>query len=259
MNPHGLWSLEDMLRVYADKYLRLGGSVQAIRANVVLADEPGKYDKKTRQRIRKYLRDISDLCDSVDLPVSKQLVLKLIKTLPKNLEAVDLLITAILAEFGSKLFFYVPSHRAKHYEQEDALSENAKQKFPSAAQEIRLAGNCLSAGMDTASVFHCMRAVEVGLGALAKDVNKAFDIQNWQNIINEIEAAVKEEGKKKNSAAKSARLKFLSQATAESAHFKDGWRNHVMHRRETYDEAQALIVMDHVRRFIEIISQELTE
>jgi hypothetical protein len=105
-----------------------------------------------------------------------------------------------------------------------------------------------------------MRVLEHGLRALAKDVGKSFDVQNWQNIIDQIESEIRNIGKSLPSGmAKNERLQFLSEAAKEFAYFKDGWRNYVSHNRGTYDEHQARSVMEHVRSFMTTLSSRLSE
>lgn len=105
-----------------------------------------------------------------------------------------------------------------------------------------------------------MRVLEHGLRALAKDVGKAFDVQNWQNIIDQIESEIRTQGKTLPvGPAKSERLRFLSEAAKEFSFFKDGWRNYVSHGRAAYDEHQARMVMDHVRTFMNGLSALLSE
>jgi hypothetical protein len=43
-------------------------------------------------------------------------------------------------------------------------------------------------------------------------------------------------------------------AAAEFRYFKDAWRNHVMHdRNDSYDEPEALRVLEHVTRFMTLL------
>jgi hypothetical protein len=108
-----------------------------------------------------------------------------------------------------------------------------------------------------------MRALEHGLRALATDVGLTFDVQNWQNIINEIDAQIGEWRKSgipgMDKPAKDARLQFLSEAAKEFAYFKDGWRNYVAHAKVPYTPHQAHTVLTHVADFIERLSDQLAE
>ena len=132
--------------------------------------------------------------------------------------------------------------------------------FPTATGDVLASVDLWALNHSTACVFHLMRVLEHGLRALAKDVGKAFDVQNWQNIIDQIESEIRTQGKTLPvGPAKSERLRFLSEAAKEFSFFKDGWRNYVSHGRAAYDEHQARMVMDHVRTFMNGLSALLSE
>lgn len=134
------------------------------------------------------------------------------------------------------------------------------QSFPSALTDIRAGVDLWALGHSTACVFHFMRVLEHGLRALAKDAGKNFEFQNWQNIIDQIEAEVRSLGKSlPKGVEKTERLKFLSEAAKEFVYFKDGWRNHVAHGRGHYDEHQARSIMEHVKTFMTVLSSRLSE
>ena len=131
--------------------------------------------------------------------------------------------------------------------------------FPDTETDIKAGVDIWALGHHTASVFHMMRVLEYGLGALARNVGRVFDIQNWYNIINEIEAAIKEEDKSlPRGSEKNERLHFLSEAAKEFSYFKDGWRNYISHNKCTYDEHQARSVMEHTRHFMTILASNLS-
>jgi hypothetical protein len=105
-----------------------------------------------------------------------------------------------------------------------------------------------------------MRILEYGLAALADDVGCTVAVGTWQNIIDQIESAIKPLGKTlPRGQEKNERLQFLSEAAKEMVYFKDGWRNYVSHNRATYDEHQARSVMEHVRAFMTALSRRLFE
>ncbi len=132
--------------------------------------------------------------------------------------------------------------------------------FPSATVDIRSGVDLWALHYSTASVFHMMRVLETGLKILAADVGKAFTVQNWQNIIEQIEAEIKIAGKSlPQSAGKSERLRFLSAAAKEFMYFKDGWRNYVSHNRSAYTDDEAESVMVHVRQFMATLAERLSE
>lgn len=105
-----------------------------------------------------------------------------------------------------------------------------------------------------------MRVLEHGLRALAADVGKTFSVQNWQNIIDQIESEIRQMGKTLPAGPeKSDRLQFLSEAAKEFVYFKDGWRNYVSHNRAVYDEHLARSALEHVRSFMTVLAGRLAE
>ena len=132
--------------------------------------------------------------------------------------------------------------------------------FPSAKNDIEAAVDCFALGHNTACAYHLMRVLEYGLRALAANVDRTFDKQQWHNIIEEIESAIEEDRKKlPRGELKDDRLTFLSAAAKEFFYFKDGWRNHTAHNRVSYDESMAKGLIDHVRSFMNHLSTKLSE
>lgn len=159
-------------------------------------------------------------------------------------------------------------HYFYHYDREKALKVIGARDhwfpvisaFPHTWKDIQAGVDCWALGHSTASVFHFMRVLEHGLRALAVDVGKTFDIQQWHNIIDEIESEIRAIGKKlTRGMPKNERLRFLSEAAKEFVYFKDGWRNYVSHNRANYDEHQARSVMEHVHSFMTILASRLGE
>ncbi|MEA2857965.1 MAG: hypothetical protein QOC72_4 [Methylobacteriaceae bacterium] len=130
-------------------------------------------------------------------------------------------------------------------------------KFYEAEEDVSSALTCYAVNENTACVFHLMRVLEHGLAALAAEVGKTFNRQNWHNIIEEIELGIKDIRNGPKSAQKDDRLKFLSEAAKEFFYFKAGWRNYVSHNRGRYDENQALSTIEHVRAFMTVLSTNL--
>jgi len=132
--------------------------------------------------------------------------------------------------------------------------------FPTAKADIESAVDCYALGQYTACAYHLMRVLEHGLRAMATNVGRAFDKQNWGNIIEEIESSIEaERNSLPRGVAKDERLTFLSAAAKEFFYFKDGWRNHTAHNRVTYDETMARGLIEHVRDFMNHLSTKLSE
>ena len=109
-----------------------------------------------------------------------------------------------------------------------------------------------------------MRAAEIGLRVLANDLNVSFsdrplELAQWQPIIDQMDAKIRGMGQKPAGLAKEADLKFYSEAASQFRYFKDGWRVRAAHARETFTEAAAKRVLDHVCDFFSSLSDRLSE
>jgi hypothetical protein len=132
--------------------------------------------------------------------------------------------------------------------------------FPSAKNDIEEAVDCYAMEHETACVFHLMRVLEHGLRELAGAVNLTFDVQQWHNIIDKIESAIRGIGDKWSaSLVKSDWMQFYSESARHFFFLKEAWRNHVSHNRATYDETSAKAAMEHVRDFMNHLSSRLSE
>ncbi len=137
---------------------------------------------------------------------------------------------------------------------------NLLRSFPSAKGDIIAGVDLWALGHSTASAFHFMRILEYALSALARHQRTVLDVQNWQNVIHQMESSIKQAGKNlPRGQEKTDRLQFLSEAAKEFMYFQDGWRNHVAHNRATYDEHQARSILEQVKGFMIVLSSRLTE
>lgn len=157
---------------------------------------------------------------------------------------------AFEGEIKFEYFYHYPKQKALLVMRVQGDWKETLKAFPSTKKDIEDAVDCYACGHDTACGFHLMRVLEYGLRALAADVQKIYDKQNWHNIIDEISAAIEAERKTlPKGSARDERLTFLSVAAKEFFYFKDGWRNHTCHNRYVYDEQLAKSAIDHVCAF----------
>jgi hypothetical protein len=160
-------------------------------------------------------------------------------------------------------FYHYPKDKAALLKKFPGDWNDAVKAFSKCREDALAAVDCYALGQNTASVFHCMRVLEHGIKALAANVDLTFDVQQWKNILDEIETKIEKirdngiPGMDK--ASKDERLKFLSEAAKEFFYFKDGWRNYVSHGRAPYDEHQAIGTLEHTRVFMNHLSKQLSE
>jgi hypothetical protein len=273
--PGRLWSLWDMLEENAVTFMELGKQLYDITA-VFDSDSYSPIDKKTGVRrlvpeavddVQQQLRALLKIARKLNLPASIGVLerqVQFVDTCPQTEREIELIRNIFESEIGARKCLFIPSHLEKYYEFDELLSEQAKDAFPSAYEELVAAGNCLATSAHTACVFHSMRAAEIGLrvfGAeLGAKVKGKIEDAEWSHIINGISEAIRSlENLPKQTEGRSDDLQFFSEAAVQFKCFKNAWRVRAAHARANYNESQAKEVLDHVRSFFETLSTRLRE
>jgi hypothetical protein len=164
----------------------------------------------------------------------------------------------VINDLSAHLCLLIPDVDRWLWEQPTPLFGKAViDRFPDATRDIAAAGRCLALDEPTASVFHLMRVLEIGLRDLANRVGHTFptpvEYQEWGTVIEHIEARIEDTVKAlpKRTAEKNDAAEFYNKAASQFWHFKDAWRNHVMHSRSAYDTRQARQVYSAVQALME--------
>jgi len=280
-----LWSRWDMIKQDIWKFLRAGMKMKDFQTLFDLLDKSDNaavgiaptfrglkiedMPHHKQDELRKFLAELMELCEELGLKVSQTLLFSTQYDLPKTSREFGLILLAIRREISEKLFLYVPVDRAGFFEKDDILSEKTKEEFSTAYKELKEAGSCYAAERYTASVFHSMRAAEIGLRALGEDLgvsfpDKSIELAEWQHIIEQAESKIKEKVNRRaatedDATARDADRKFYSQVASQFRYFKDGWRIRAAHARENYTGSQALSVMTHTIDFFEELATRLSE
>jgi hypothetical protein len=263
-HPGRLWSLQNMLESHARKYVKLGDDIANARLTFGFVETGFQTALKDEDvlRLHGYMKTMRDLCAELGLSISSNILGKRLGSIPRTSGELEVIIDAIQSELSDRLFLFVPPHRAKYYEIvfQSIISSN----FPMVTKELVASGNALAAALYTASVFHSMRAAEIGMRCLGKVLNVSFpnkpiELADWHNILEQADSKIAEMKKLPSGAAKDEELKFYSQAAVQFRYFKDAWRVRVSHARETYEERAAIRVFDHTVEFFEVLSTRLSE
>ena len=178
---------------------------------------------------------------------------------------------ALFLELIKRKFLRVEAGRVLFLEQDELFGPEVNAAFPSAARDIKEAGNCLAAECSTGAVFHLMRAAEVALRALAADRGVSYpDAALSSKQVGDLLSAL--DGKMadmRRAAAslwpskdvKNAQIKFYHTAIAEFRDFNEAWRKHMAHAHEGafYDCHQALSILEHVRQCMQNLAPKISE
>ncbi len=147
-------------------------------------------------------------------------------------------------EINKHMFVYVTD---PHYLDADNLSgQIVSDKFAAATEDISEAGKCFALGKFTATVFHLMRVMEIGVQEFGSKIGVSLtSTKVWHVILQEADKAIRAMDQKANE---------TKQYAAISAHLynvKLAWRNEVMHPKATYTEEEARKLMAAVRSYME--------
>jgi phage anti-repressor protein len=271
--PHTLVSLWDMFKIKADILFKVISTLQLWENALWIIINDPRYlrylDDESHTKIKRDFDIILNRSKELQISGSQKQIEYIIENL-KDFPIIEIhnniksLENMIEKELGEQLYLFVPPEDAIWFWKFHIFGTDISNAFSLSIEDInnemKEAGTCYATSCHTACVFHAMRVLEHGLRVLAKDVELTFDIQQWYNIINDIEAKIREIAKAMpRGTAKNERLKFLSEAAKEFTYFKDGWRNYVSHGRSKYDGPQALSALNHVKAFMIHLSTRLSE
>lgn len=263
--PYKLWSLLDMLRLYNATLITV--IVELDREKGFLLWPHSDYNPFASQyaeqlaSTRKALDQFIDECERHDPRFFIPNVVAQAKRLRKRLEEEHVLlnrdlVVALINEFEANLqeqltdwlYFAVPPQRKWMYlEPEKWFGTSVVEAFPDTRRDARDACQCFALAQWTASVFHSMRIAEHGLHWLADALGVTWHFENWKNVIDQIEKEIRKRENQPKGPEKSAELEFYSRVASHFWYFKEAWRNHVSHSRASYDEQDAVQVLNNVR------------
>jgi hypothetical protein len=211
------------------------------------------------------LKKLAQNCERLDLRTSLDQIVKLVERITANdrelnfTSAIENLASVIHSELKARVFVYVPAERAKYVARDTWADVSVHLSFPSSIKELYAAGRCYAYGEPDASIYHAMRALEPCLEALAVQFGVEYAHRNWYNIINEIEAAIRQVSKSKRTEQEREDEHFYGQIAAQFVFVKDGWRNYVMHSKERYSDREAERTLSNVEGILELASRKLKE
>lgn len=264
-----------MLKPYGFGFYEVAFSLERLRSSARIHEvtgnsyiSPRTLYESDQEGLRKFLADMVAECENLQLTVtSKQtsFVRSEYEKKGKNYSYNDLLkdLNHLAFSFGNELreniSFRIADSKKDYFQRYDLFGLKVNTAFPSCVPEIENAGTCYALERNEACVFHCMRILERALRVLARELGVTFpgtlDLQNWQNIIESVETEIKNLEKLPKSKYKSQTLKLFSQAAMQFRWFKEAWRNHVMHGRDSYDEGRAHSILGHVHELMQALAE----
>lgn len=222
--------------------------------------------------------DVAGLCQQLGLKVSEDrccvLANKVLEgTLNPDLSCRDAkhdlieLLDSISREMAYTHFAYISEAKSQFFEQNALFGEEFHKRASSEINtEIKAAGNCLAADLNTAAVFHLMRVSEFGLHKLIAHLKQTanfnlpiadrVEFATWGAIIGAIDIELKRLKGTEKSQTREEELQFYSAILSEARAFQYAWRDPVMHAR--FEEPmEAENIFGHVKRFMQELASRV--
>ena len=198
--------------------------------------------------------------EKLNLPLSAACIeevtadLNVIKNQPLGSEMVFPKISEIEGQMRRELkatyYIALTSDEAKYLQNLYPFSEGVMGQFPDADYDILEASKSFALSRYTATVFHCMRTMEVALTSIAQPFE--IPIENnpsWFAILDKIKKALNVKHNTKDDEWQRREPKYKDVFVTLTA-VKDAWRNPTMHVKNKYDQREALDIYNAVGAFM---------
>ena len=262
--------LFDMLKRYTFSFYEVIVRIEQLRNHARLFASmngyggPTKADDSKRENMIACLKEMRTECENLDLTHTASLISFAESEVKRKgdaytyadmLKEFDTLSFSFAEELRRNSCFRIAKDKEKYFQKDDLFGLDVSKAFDSCVAEIQTAGTCYALEQNEACVFHLMRILERSLGVLASKFRVPFDHDNWHNIIQQLEAAIRKMDAATFGTDWKEKQKFYARAASQFMFFKDAWRNHVMHVRDEFDEGKALSVYNSVRGFMQALAE----
>ena len=153
-----------------------------------------------------------------------------------------------------------PSRETHFSKSIEMFGGEVEYKYTSAFYEIDEAGRCFALGRYTATVFHLMRIMEIGIYATSRCLGVPDPIKpggrNWGAILKVMNEAITA---KKGTWANAADAEFFGGVVLSLDRVRNVWRNSTMHVENKYTEDEAHEVFEAVRAFMKKLASRCDE
>jgi hypothetical protein len=271
-----LWSLWDIMETFrADLVCEAVEQITTVMAGIKHEPDPNQFIPETlAAQAERLVAKARFIAASSSLTETSKLLQRLEKEYQQNditysrlSFQLEQLFELMKSELQASTVLIVDGSDGVYYDREFLFGRAVFDAFPSARNDVKEAGNSLACGRATATVFHLMRAAEIGLRALATDrrvkfqkrSNLPLEYREWGEILEQLEGKEREIECYTASPARDVQLAFYHGAMIELRAFKNKYRNPSAHTRISYDIHQARSAMQHAMGFMKIIAERIGE
>jgi len=157
----------------------------------------------------------------------------------------------------------IPSGKADYYTEAKLFGDEVEVKLSTANYDIEEAGKSFAVGRYTATVFHLMRVIEVGVRAFAKGLGVWATVStaqpSWGEVLRLTNQEIQRLNKSGDPGWTSEKQSFFENIQSDLSAVKNSWRNTTMHIQNQYDEERAEDIYNSVKGFMRHIAKNLDE
>ena len=177
---------------------------------------------------------------------------------------------SLFQELRKRKFAFILPEKDAFFECDDLFGKNFHNAAsPEINSEIKAAGNCLAVELNTAAIFHSIRAAELGMRRLASRLKvvvfrdkKKYRIKikdaTWDELIKGIEEKIESEMLKPKAERKlKSHFRDYEILAGQLNRLKDD-RNDVMHTHGDYRMSEAMSVFERVRDFMQRLAKRIS-
>jgi hypothetical protein len=214
-----------------------------------------------------FLRDVETFA-SLDLQMcslhAKRIADGLDRPLSEIAQMLDSLFERMNDECSLRKFVALSVKDAEYiFPKEPLFGDEVERKFPSTASEIDEAGKCLGLSLPTASVFHLMRVMEIGVAAAARCLGLPDPIKpaerNWGAILRTLKAEFDQRNKALPATWANPDRDFFEEVYVSLDAVRNPWRNATMHVERTYTGPEAEHIFIAVKAFMTKLASRCDE
>jgi hypothetical protein len=242
--PLGLTNLKAMLDAFALHFGNIYSTITQAK-NLLKAGVRGEMDD---QRLVKFLDLLRADLQKMELTTSDLQITRIQYAIGRRANNDELLAHIVELqnrmddELLSRHFLFLPPNRASLYSSPIEGWTNALTALPQIQDDVEEGAKCLALSRYTATVFHCMRILEVGLRAIDPAVEAELKSPAWGEIISRYRKVVANAGTPAHHRREDA-IAFLEAVRV-------AWRNPTVHVDRQYNEEQAKDIWAATRVFM---------
>lgn len=172
-NPGKLVTLMELLRFYAETYIRLVKDLQDLRLCMYIDESQGKHAPDTTAAIKANLGITKLCCDKIGLHVSGKHTDELLLALDLGIitsHDIKALHDNIERELSCRFYVGISEDRKAAFCESLKGWEDITTRFKAATEDVEEMNKCYALCRYSAAVFHSLLVMEHGLVALGKEL-----------------------------------------------------------------------------------------